>query len=389
MERSDTGRYEITPAVREPVMAFIPAQLPPEPALDISAIQLPLENAALALGRLDGIYSISSTLPDKFAFLYSYIRKEAALSSQIEGTRSSLSDLLMFEYDGATGAPMADVLEVSRYVSALEHGLQRLQGGFPLSNRLIREIHFILMENGGGSDKAPGEFRRSQNWIGGTRPGNAYFVPPPPHAVQDCMSDLEKFLHRPDIPALVKAGMAHVQFETIHPFLDGNGRSGRILITLMLCHAGALRDPMLYMSLYFKQNRYLYYRTLDEVRLTGNWEAWMEFFLEGVRQTADLAVSTARRLTDMFDSDRARIMRIGRAANSALRVQQALKERPVATLPALCERTGLTFPTVSSALNKLIEIGAVREATGAARNRIFVYDAFLSVLNEGTESEAG
>ena len=387
MERHDTGRYEITSTMGEPVRAFIPAPLPPEPALDISAIQLPLENAALALGRLDGIYSISSVMPDKFAFLYSYIRKEAALSSQIEGTQSSLSDLLMFEYDGATGAPMDDVLEVYRYVAALEHGLRRLQDGFPLCNRLIREIHFILMEGGGGSDKAPGEFRRSQNWIGGTRPGNAYFVPPPPHAVQDCMSDLEKFLHRPDIPALVKAGMAHVQFEAIHPFLDGNGRSGRLLITFMLYHAGALRDPMLYLSLYFMQNRYVYYRLLDEVRMTGNWEAWMEFFLEGVRQTAELAVLTARRLTDMFDSDRERIIRIGRAANSALRVQQALKERPVATLPALCERTGLTFPTVSSALNRLIELGVVREATGAARNRIFVYDRFLSVLNEGTEVE--
>ena len=387
MDRSDTGKYEINSTMGEAVRAFIPAPLPPKPALDIAAIQLPFENAALALGRLDGIYSISSIMPDKFAFLYSYIRKEAALSSRIEGTQSSLSDLLMFEYDGATGAPVDDVLEVSRYVAALEHGLQRLQGGFPLSNRLIREIHFILMENGGGSDKSPGEFRRSQNWIGGTRPGNAYFVPPPPHAVQDCMSDLERFIHRPDIPALVKAGMAHVQFETIHPFLDGNGRSGRLLITFMLWHAGALRDPMLYLSLYFKQNRYVYYRMLDEVRLSGNWEAWMEFFLEGVRQTAELAVSTARRLTDMFDSDRARIMRVGRAAGSALRVQQALKERPVATLPALCERTGLTFPTVSSALNRLIELGVVREATGAARNRIFVYDRFLSVLNEGTEAD--
>ena len=387
MERRDTGRYEITSTMGEQVRAFIPAPLPPEPALDISAIQLPLENAALALGRLDGIYSISSIMPDKFAFLYSYIRKEAALSSQIEGTQSSLSDLLMFEYDGATGATMDDVLEVTRYVAALEHGLRRLQDGFPLCNRLIREIHFILMEGGGGSDKAPGEFRRSQNWIGGTRPGNAYFVPPPPHAVQDCMSDLEKFLHRPDIPALVKAGMAHVQFEAIHPFLDGNGRSGRLLITFMLYHAGALRDPMLYLSLYFMQNRYVYYRLLDEVRMTGNWEAWMEFFLEGVRQTAELAVLTARRLTDMFDGDRERIIRIGRAANSALRVQQALKERPVATLPALCERTGLTFPTVSSALNRLMELGIVREATGAARNRIFVYDRFLSVLNEGTEVE--
>ena len=387
MKRSYTGIYEITSTMGEPVRAFIPAPLPPEPALDISAIQLPLENAALALGRLDGIYSISSVMPDKFAFLYSYIRKEAALSSQIEGTQSSLSDLLMFEYDGATGAPMDDVLEVSRCVAAFEHGLRRLQDGFPLCNRLIREIHFILMEGGGGSDKAPGEFRRSQNWIGGTRPGNAYFVPPPPRAVQDCMSDLERFLHRPDIPALVKAGMAHVQFEAIHPFLDGNGRSGRLLITFMLHHAGALRDPMLYLSLYFMQNRYVYYRLLDEVRMTGNWEAWMEFFLEGVRQTAELAVSTARRLTDMFDGDRERIIRIGRAANSALRVQQALKERPVATLPALCERTGLTFPTVSSALNRLIELGVVREATGAARNRIFVYDRFLSVLNEGTEVE--
>ena len=387
MERSDTGKYEITSTMGEMVRAFIPAPLPPEPALDISAIQLPLENAALALGRLDGIYSISSVMPDKFAFLYSYIRKEAALSSQIEGTQSSLSDLLMFEYDGATGAPMDDVLEVSRYVAALEHGLRRLQDGFPLCNRLIREIHFILMEGGGGSDKAPGEFRHTQNWIGGTRPGNAYYVPPPPHAVQDCMSDLERFLHRPDIPALVKAGMAHVQFEAIHPFLDGNGRSGRLLITFMLYHAGALRDPMLYLSLYLKQNQYVYYRLLDEVRMTGNWEAWMEFFLEGVRQTAELAVLTARRLTDMFDGDREGIIRIGRAANSTLRVQQALKERPVATLPALCKRTGLTFPTVSSALNKLMELGIVREATGAARNRIFVYDRFLSVLNEGTEVE--
>ena len=384
MKRNETGRYEIAVTSGETVRAFVPNPLPPNPALDIAALQLPLERALLALGRLD---SISSMLPDRRIFLYSYIRKEAVLSSQIEGTQSSLSDLLMFEREEAPSAPLEDVSEVSRYVAAFEHGLRRLQGGFPLSNRLIREIHFKLLEYGRGSDKSPGEFRRSQNWIGGTRPGNARFVPPPPSAVLDCMSDLERFLHseHPDISALVQAGLTHVQFETIHPFLDGNGRVGRLLIVFMLCSAGVLREPMLYLSLYFKERRQEYYDLLNVVRRSGDWEAWIEFFLEGVRQTAEEAVETALRLINLFDFDQARIQESGKAVASTLRVYQELKEGPVGSISNLRDRTGLSFPAVSSAINRLTELGIVREITGAERNRVFVYDRYLAILSEGTE----
>ena len=380
MERSETGRYEISSTAGELVRAFVPVALPPKPKLDMAAMQRLIGQAHLALGRLD---SLSTLLPDHRILLYSYIRKEAELSSQIEGTQSSLSDLLMFEIEEAPGAPIDDVAEVSRYVAAFEHGLKRLRGGFPLSNRLIREIHFKLMEHGRGSDKSPGEFRRSQNWIGGTRPGNARFVPPPPSAVLDCMSDLERFLHAeyPDIPPLVQAGLAHVQFETIHPFLDGNGRVGRLLIVFMLCSAGILREPMLYLSLYFKERRQDYYSLLNSVRQNGDWEAWIEFFLEGVRETAEGAYETAQRLLDLFNADQARIQKIGRAAGSALRTHQALKERPVSSIRVIRNRTGLSFPAVSSAINRLTELGIVREITGEARNRIFIYDGFLSILN--------
>ena len=384
MERNETGRYEISSTVGELVHAFVPVALPPKPKLDIAAMQRLVGQAHLALGRLD---SLSTLLPDHRILLYSYIRKEAELSSQIEGTQSSLSDLLMFEIEEAPGAPIDDVAEVSRYVAAFEHGLRRLRGGFPLSNRLIREIHFKLLEYGRGSDKSPGEFRRSQNWIGGTRPGNARFVPPPPSAVLDCMSDLERFLHSeyPDIPPLVQAGLAHVQFETIHPFLDGNGRVGRLLIVFMLCSAGVLREPMLYLSLYFKERREEYYDLLNVVRQNGDWEAWIEFFLEGVRQTAEGAYETAQRLLDLFEADQARIQKTGRAAGSAMRTHQALKERPVSSIRVIRDRTGLSFPAVSSAINRLAELGIVREITGAERNRVFVYDRYLAILSEGTE----
>ncbi len=226
------------------------------------------------MGRLDGFVS---ALPDLSTILCAHVRKEAVLSSQIEGTQSSLSDLLLFENSEVPGMPLQDVQEVSNYVAALNHGLARLRGGFPLSLRLIREIHRILLAHGRGSDKEPGEFRRSQNWIGGTRPGNAVFVPPPPDVVTECMGQLEHFLHeeRPDIPVLIKAGLAHVQFETIHPFLDGNGRLGRLLITFLLCAGGALREPILYLSLYLKTNRATYYELLNRVRETGDWETWI------------------------------------------------------------------------------------------------------------------
>ena len=246
-------------------------------------------------------------------FLYAYVRKEAVLSSQIEGTRSSLSDLLLFELEEAPGVPLDDVREVSNYVAALHYGLSRLRENFPLSNRLLRETHGVLLSRGRGSDQLPGEFRRSQNWIGGSRPGNAAFVPPPHTAVPDCMAALERFLHAEDdgLSVLLRSGLAHVQFETIHPFLDGNGRVGRLLITLLLCQAGLLRQPLLYLSLYFKQHRGVYYDLLNHVRRSGDWEAWLAFFLEGVKLTAEGAVSTAQRLSRMFQDDRNRIQAAG------------------------------------------------------------------------------
>ncbi len=307
MKRAQSGRYEITSAGGERVRAFVPDPLPPRPPLALTGrLQQSLEAAVLATGRLDGV---STLLPDRSLFLYTYVRKEAVLSSQIEGTQSSLSDLLLFELDEAPGVPVDDVAEVSNYVAALDHGLARMRGGFPLTNRLIREIHGVLLSRGRGAGRAPGAFRRSQNWIGGTRPGNAAFVPPPAHAVQDCMSALERFLHATDdgLPLLVRAGLAHVQFETIHPFLDGNGRVGRLLVTLLLVHAGMLHEPLLYPSLYLKQHRNAYYDLLTRVREKGDWEAWLSFFLVGVTETAESAAMTANRLTQLFSEDRARI----------------------------------------------------------------------------------
>ncbi|HSP96887.1 MAG TPA: Fic family protein [Candidatus Dormibacteraeota bacterium] len=385
MRRGESGHYEVATVGGEQVRAFVPDPLPPVPPLAVDgALQRGLESAVLGLGRLDGV---SSLLPDKSLFIYTYVRKEAVLSSQIEGTQSSLSDLLLFELDEAPGVPLDDVVEVSNYVAALDHGLARLRGDFPLSIRLIREIHGVLLSRGRGGGKDPGELRRSQNWIGGTRPGNAAFVPPPPHLVPECMAALERFLHAEDdhLPVLLRAGLAHVQFETIHPFLDGNGRVGRLLITFLLCHAGVLHEPLLYLSLYFKQHRPEYYALLDQVRHTGDWEAWLAFFLEGVRQTADGAVAAAQRLAALFRDDRARIEPSGRRAGSALRVHESLKARPIVSMPEVCRRTGLSFPAASAAMDLLIECGIARELTGKRRNRLFAYDRYLAILNEGTE----
>ena len=385
MRRGETGTYDITSAGGERVRAFVPAPLPPAPPIAFEGdLQIALEAAVLAVGRLDGV---SALLADKGLFLYAYIRKEAVLSSQIEGTQSSLSDLLLFELDEAPGVPLDDVVEVSNYVAALEHGLARLREGFPLSNRLIRDIHGVLLSRGRGSGKDPGEFRRSQNWIGGSRPGNAAFVPPPHTAVPDCMASLERFLHATDdgLPVLVRAALAHVQFESIHPFLDGNGRVGRLLITLLMCHAGMLREPLLYLSLHLKQHRSTYYEMLDRVRRDGDWEAWLSFFLEGVRVTAAGASSTAQELAALFQADRARIAPSKRRAGSALRVHEAIKARPIASMPEVCRLTGLSFPAASSAMALLVELKIARELTGKRRNRLFVYDRYLAILNRGTE----
>jgi Fic family protein len=383
MKRAATGTYQITATAGEQVRAFVPLPLPPVPSLEITgARQLLLERATLAVGRLD---SICTLLPDPQLFLYSYVRREAVLSSQIEGTQSSLSDLLIFEMEEAPGTPLEDVVEVSNYIAALEHGMARLREGFPLSNRLLREMHAALMAKGRGSDKQPGEFRRSQNWIGGTRPGNARFVPPPPEEVESCMGALERFIHSETngLPVLLRAALAHVQFETIHPFLDGNGRLGRLLIALLLHHGGLLAEPLLYLSLFFKENRTAYYELLDRVRSTGDWEAWVDFFLEGVEQTARGAVQTARRLVSVFEADTRCIQQTGRAAANAMRVLAALRQRPALTLKHLRAVHDMTFPTASKAMQALLTAGIVRELTGRRRNRVFVYDAYLAVLNEG------
>ncbi len=383
--QSRLGSYETTSVAGESVRAFIPPPLPPRPPLDLSAERHDLlEKANRSLGRLDGVATL---FPDPALFLYMYVRKEALLSSQIEGTQSSFSDLLLFESEELPGVPMDDVIEVSRYVSAMDHGLTRVRGGFPLSLRLIKEIHKTMLSSGRGSKKAPGEFRTSQNWIGGTHPGNAMFVPPPPHRVIECMGLLEKFLHDDPVktPLLIKAALAHVQFETIHPFLDGNGRVGRLLVTLLLCAEGAIAQPMLYLSLYFKKHRDEYYELLQRVRTKGEWEQWLDFFLLGVIETTDQAVRAAQRILELFRDDRARIEKLGRPAASALRLHHALQERAVLSIPRASKRVGISQPTITSAMAHLTRLGIVRETTGRKRRKLYVYDAYLKILDEGAE----
>ena len=378
MKRPDFGRYAMSVAGSEEVRAFVPAPLPPVPPLElIGPVRAALDQALLALGRLDGA---AAALPDAHLLLYTYVRKEAVLSSQIEGTQSTLDDLLTHELGEAPGVPVEDVAEVSRYVEAMNHGLRRLQANFPLSNRLLREMHEILLADGRGAEKTPGEFRRSQNWIGGSRPGNAAFVPPPPQDVDSCMGDLERFLHS-DTPPLVKAALAHVQFETIHPFLDGNGRIGRLLITLLLCHDRVLREPLLYSSLYLKQHRQQYYAELNAVRESGDFERWLEFFATAIRVSAEQATMTGQRIFTVFREDRIQLRALGRLAPAALLIQEALQSKPLATIAALAKSTKLTTPTVTQALRALEQLNIVRETTGRARGRIFSYVRYLDALN--------
>jgi Fic family protein len=378
------GRLERRSGGSEPFTAYLPNPLPPEPPLRLDALHDLLERANRALGRLDGI---SMLLPDPSLFLYLYIRKEAVLSSQIEGTQSSFSELLLYENSAAPGVPFDDVREVSRYVAAMEHGLARLRGGFPLSLRLLKEIHGVLMSEGRGSERTPGEFRSSQNWMSGTRPGNAAFVPPPAETLFEHLGALEKFLHDQPVrtPTLIKAALSHVQFETIHPFLDGNGRLGRLLITFLLCAEGALSQPLLYLSLYLKQHRGRYYELLQRVRTDGDWEEWLTFFLEGVETTADQATATARRILGLFEADRERVNTLGRAAGSALRVHHYMQKVPVLRIPLAAAALDLSTPTVGAAIRNLQETGIVREVTGRGRDRVYAYGEYIAILNEGTE----
>src|SRR5450432_1087921 len=383
-KHSRPGTYVSTTTAGERVKAFVPQPLPPDPPVDLSGLYQQLDRANQALGRLD---SLTTLLPDTQLFLYLYVRKEALLSSQIEGTKSSFSDLLLFENEAVPGVPIDDVEEVSNYVAAMQHGLRRIRGGFPLSLRLIREIHAILLRGGRGANKTPGEFRRSQNWVGGSRPGNAAFVPPPPERLMECLDNFERFLHdeKHRLPVLVEAGLVHVQFETIHPFLDGNGRLGRLLITLLLCSKGALREPLLYLSLYFKTNRDRYYDLLQRVRTEGAWEEWLAFFLEGTEITARSAAEAAKQILNLFGKDRDRIQKLGRAASSALRVHEYMQKKPLAGIGALADVLQLSIPTVTDALNHLVRLGIAKEVTGKRRARLFGYTRYLKILSEGTE----
>lgn len=379
------GRFLIAQDGADGYWAFHPRPLPPDPPLQISArTQALLDRGNQALGRLDGVTLL---LPDPDQFLYTYVRKEAVLSSQIEGTQSSLSDLLLFENEAAPGVPVADARETSYYISAMNHGVKSITGGrLPLSTRLLREIHGLLLQSGRGADKAPGEFRSSQNWLGGRRPGVARYVPPPWTEVAPAMSDLEKFLHDdPEAtPILVKAALAHAQFETIHPFLDGNGRVGRLLITLLLVSEGILRRPLLYLSLYLKQNRDIYYELLQATRVDGAWEEWLEFFLEGVIEVAESTTETTRRIVQMVERDRLKIHALGRGAPTALRVHDHAVRYVLLRVTRVAALLELTEPPVYAAVGRLEEIGILSEVTGRRRGKVYAYDEYLALLSEGT-----
>jgi Fic family protein len=380
MRRPAPGRYVKVTTASEPFKAFVPAPLPPDPAVVWSpALRRRFDAALVALGRLD---AMTGLLPNAALLLYSFVRKEAVLSSQIEGTQSSIADLLLYEIDEQPGVPVEDAREVSRCVAALEAGMRKLRGGMPICTRLLREMHEVLLAHPRGRSKAPGELRRSQVWIGGTRPGNAAFVPPPADAVAECLTQLERFINdEPEpTPPLVKAALAHVQFETIHPFLDGNGRIGRLLIVLQLVAEGVLRQPMLYPSLFFKTHRALYYELLNEVRLSGDWERWLDYFAEGIEVSATEAVTTSNALLALVNKDRDRIAGLGRAAASALEVHQALQRQPLATTAALVKTTKLTAATVNKSLAHLERVGIVGELTNRQRGRVFSYRRYVEHL---------
>ena len=384
MERGITGQYTASIAGGVNCQAFIPDPLPPQPPLQLdNRLQSRINLAMLALGRLD---AISVLLPDARLFLYSYVRKEAVMSSRIEGTQSSLSDLMLYEMDGVPGVPMHDVQEVSCYVSALELGVRRIREGQPIAFRLLTELHQALMTSGRGINKGPGEFRQNQVWIGGHRADEAIFVPAPANELANCWAELERFLN--DVPEatdpLIKAALAHVQFETIHPFMDGNGRLGRLLIPLILVAANVLNEPLLYLSVFFKKHRQVYYDRLQQVRISGDWESWLLFFVDAVAETANQAVNTAQQLKQLRQVDRDRLSSLGRMAPSAQQVLDVLFEYPIANINTLVKHGNISAATAGKVMDKLAqpELALVRELTGQKRNRVFAYSAYIEILNQ-------
>jgi Fic family protein len=390
MPKRTTGRYEAVTVGGEKVNAFVPLDLPPaRPALAIDAkLEHRLGQAEQALVRLD---LAGEMVPSIDWFIYAFVRKEAVISSQIEGTQASLVDLLAFEAEERP-QPNADVEEVTNYLDALTYARGQLASkrGLPLSLRLLNEAHKRLMRGTHGGGGEPGEVRRSQNWIGGSRPGNAVYVPPPADKLPQLLSALEKYIHADDrLPKLVRTGLSHVQFETIHPYLDGNGRIGRLMIALLLQHWGLLKAPLLYLSLFFKRHREEYYRRLNLVRLEGDWEGWMDFFLDGIATIADEAVASARELFNLVSTDRTRLLDIDSASLSALRLFERLPRHPIVTVTSAMKLLNTSKPTATRAIEVLSAIGVLTETTGKKRDRSFVYRAYMERMRAGTELEAG
>ncbi len=390
MPRRSTGRYERTTAGGEEVAAFVPNALPPTdpPVVVDAALAERLRAAEQALVRLE---LAGEMVPSLDWFIYAFVRKEAVLSSQIEGTQATLVDLLTFEaQEGAaqSAAPNADVEEVCNYLDALAYSRAQLADpkGLPLSMRLLSETHQRLMRGVRGAEKLPGDVRRSQNWIGGNRPGNAAYVPPPPQALDEVLGAFEKYLHADDsLPPLARAGLLHVQFETIHPYLDGNGRIGRLLVTLLLEHWKLLTRPLLYLSLFFKRHRDDYYRRLNAVRVDGDWEGWLDFFLDGVATVADEAVASARELFALVAADRTRVLAHEGMSVVALRLFELLPRHPIMTVASVMKLAETTKPTAGRAIELLVGTGVLVETTGKKRDRSFVYRGYLDRLRVGTE----
>lgn len=376
------GKYVTNNLTGADYQVYIPAELPPTPAIELEKLSALLEKASASLAKLN---KLAQTIPNTSLFVYMYICKEALLSSQIEGTQSSFSDLMLFEQQQQPNIELDDVEEVSNYIKALTHGIKRLDSGFPLSLRLLREIHAILLKGGRGATKQPGEFRKSQNWIGGTNPSNALFVPPPVENLADCLSDLESFFHDESLPLLIKTGVAHVQFEAIHPFLDGNGRLGRLLVTLLLIQGGLIEDPVLYLSLYLKQNRATYYNLLQEVRTNGTWETWLEFFLEGVSITSEQAVKTTEEIHALFEEDQNKINTLGRVRFTCLKAFEYLKKMPQVSAPFLAKAIDKSTPAARNTLKHLEKLNIIEESSGKLRDKVYIYKRYLTILEQGTE----
>ncbi|NVB38574.1 Fic family protein [Pseudenhygromyxa sp. WMMC2535] len=381
------GRYESTSAGGEQVRAFVPDTLPPAgPSIVIDGeLAERVRAAEQALVRLE---LAGEMVPSLDWFIYAFVRKEAVLSSQIEGTQATLMDLLNYEAESDSPPPNADVEEVCNYLDALTFAREQLAepSGLPLSMRLLNETHRLLLRGVRGENKQPGEVRRSQNWIGGSRPGNAVYVPPPPNALPEVLSAFERYIHADDsLPPVVRAGLLHVQFETIHPYLDGNGRIGRLLVTLLLEHWRLLTRPLLYLSLFFKRHRQEYYRRLNAVRVDGDWEAWLDFFLDGVATIADEAVATSRDLFTLVTADRQRVIHHTGVNLLAVQLFERLPSRPIVTAPWVVEALSTTKPTTGRAIEALEAAGVLVETTGKKRDRVYAYQAYLDRLRAGTE----